>query len=251
MLPVRTAGRIHFRAAGATRPLLVIAFAARATRGTRAAHCGHFAILPSLNPNTHKARMYRCRTTPRRHLVMSDGTNSRSLPSITARLTVEEKQRFASIAAARGISESKLTLVAIRALLESTSDVVASKLSLSARDTARDRITIRLRPGDRRAIRDRAAERGLRDSAYIAALVRSHVSANPPLTGPELEALKASVVVLAGLGRLLARMSREAASSQTALTEELRRTREFVADVERYTCNLIRAALESWESHHE
>jgi hypothetical protein len=57
------------------------------------------------------------------------------------------------------------------------------------------------------------------------------------------------VVVLAGVGRLVARMSREAAPNQTALLEELRRTRECVADVERYTCNLIRAALESWESH--
>ncbi len=182
---------------------------------------------------------------------MSDGTNSRSVPSITARPTVEEKKRFASIAAARRISESKLALVAIRSLLESASDVVASELSLSARDTARDRITIRLRPGDRRAIRNRAEERGLKESAYIAALVRSHISANPSLTRSELGALKASVVVLAGLGRLMARMSREAASSQTALSEELRRTREFVADVERCTCNLIRAALESWESHHE
>ena len=114
---------------------------------------------------------------------------------------------------------------------------------------ARDRITIRLRPGDRRTIRERARKRGLKDSAYIAALVRAHVSANPPLTEFEVEALKASVVVLAGVGRLVARMSREAAPNQTALLEELRRTRECVADVERYTCNLIRAALESWESH--
>jgi len=48
MLSVRTAGSIHFRAAGATKLLLVIAFAAREARRTRAAHCGHFAILPSI-----------------------------------------------------------------------------------------------------------------------------------------------------------------------------------------------------------
>ncbi len=180
---------------------------------------------------------------------MNDGTNIRGLPSITARPTAEKKQRFASIAAARGISESKLALVAIRALLDSAGQDRAGELTVPARITARDRITIRLRPGDRDAIRERAAKRGLRDSAYIAALVRSHVSANPPLTGSELEALRASIVVLAGFGRLIGRMSREAASNPAVLTDELRLTRKSVADVERYTCNLVRASLESWESH--
>lgn len=181
---------------------------------------------------------------------MNDGTNTRSLPSITARPTVDEKQRFASIAALRGISESKLALVAIQALLDSTGSGSTGGPAASLPDTAHDRITIRLRPGDRRAIRERAAKRGLKDSAYIATLVRSHLSANPPLTDFELEALKASVAVLAGFGRLFARVSREAAPA-TVLTEELRRTREYVADVERYTCNLVRASLESWESHRE
>ena len=181
---------------------------------------------------------------------MNDGTNTRSLPAITARPTAEEKRRFASIAAARGISESKLALVAIRALLDSAGPGFAGELAAPSRDTVRDRITIRLRPGDRRAIRERAAKRGLKDSAYIATLVRSHLSANPPFTDFEVEALKASVAVLVGFGRLLARLSRHAAPA-TVLTEELRRTRECIADLERYTCNLVRASLESWESHRE
>jgi hypothetical protein len=180
---------------------------------------------------------------------MNDVTESRTLPSITARPTAEEKKRFASMAAARGISESKLALLAVRALLDSAGSGFTGGVAASPGDTARDRITIRLRPGDRRTIRERARKRGLKDSAYISALVRAHVSANPPLTALELEALKASVVVLAGVGRLVARMSHEAAPNQTALLEELRRTRERVADVERNTCNLVRAALESWESH--
>jgi hypothetical protein len=100
-------------------------------------------------------------------------------------------------------------------------------------------------------IRERAGKRGLKDSAYIAALVRSHVAANPPLTGPELAALKASVAVLAGFGRLLTRISREAPSTESVLAEELRRTRAFTADVERHTHELVRAALISWESHYD
>lgn len=179
---------------------------------------------------------------------MNDETDTRSLPSITARPTAEEKKRFAAIAKARGISESKLALVAIRALLDSAGHGCISELTPLARDVARDRITTRLRPGDRCAIHERAAKRGLKDSAYIAALVHSHVSANPPFTDSEVEALRASVAVLAELGRLLARLSRAAAPAGV-LIEELRRTRERIADVERYTCDLVRAALESWESH--
>jgi hypothetical protein len=181
---------------------------------------------------------------------MNDDTNTRSLPSITARPTAEEKQRFAAIAKARGISEGKLALEAIRALLESAGSESTDEFAASSRDTARDRITIRLRPGDGHAIRERAEKRRIKVSAYIATLVRSHLSANPPLTDFEVEALKASVSLLAELARLLARLSRQAAPA-SVLIEELQRTREYIADVERCTCNLIRAALESWESHHE
>ena len=127
---------------------------------------------------------------------------------------------------------------------------------LAAADTsssgpAVDRITIRLRPGDRLAIRHRAAERRMKDSAYIAALVRGHVAANPPLATHELAAFKAAVSVLAGFGRLLARTAREAAQTGVLtrdLQQDLGRTRALVADVERRMHEFAQAALVSWES---
>jgi hypothetical protein len=103
---------------------------------------------------------------------------------------------------------------------------------------ALDRITIRLRPGDRLAIRNRAAERRMKDSAYIAALVRGHVAANPPLATHELAAFKAAVSVLAAFGRSLAR----------DLQQDLSRTRALVSDVERSMHEFARAALVTWES---
>jgi hypothetical protein len=187
----------------------------------------------------------------RRCVVVNDETHRSWHPSVTARLSVEDKRRFAAIAAARGVSESKLALVAIRILLQSTDNrITVQEPALPGRECARDRITIRLRPGDRQAIRDRAASRGLKDSAYIAALVRFHISASPPLTGSELAALKASVAVLAGLGRVLTRISREAPTAESVLIEELRRIRACTAGLERQTHDLIRAALLSWESHY-
>jgi hypothetical protein len=172
-------------------------------------------------------------------------------PSITARPTPEEKLRFTALADARGISESVLALIAIRDLLTSAAPVSNSVLPASTREPAIDRITIRLRSGDRQTVRQRAAQRGMKDSAYLAALVRAHVAANPPLAADELRALKLAVTVLAGFGRLLARTAREVTQARVmspALQQDLSRTRALVAALEQRTHNLARAALVSWES---
>jgi len=156
---------------------------------------------------------------------------------------------FATVAAQRQMSESALALIAIRALLESQSPDLPPNPSRSG--PALDRITIRLRPGDRLAIRHRAAERGMKDSVYIAALVRGHVAANPPLATHELAAFKVAVSVLASFGRLLARTAREAAQAGALprdLQQELSRSRALVSDIERRMHEFAQAALVTWES---
>jgi len=178
-------------------------------------------------------------------------SNSTPRPSITARPTPEEKLRFTALADARGISESALALIAIRDLLSSAAPVSHSVLPASTREPAIDRITIRLRPGDRQTVRQRAAHRGMKDSAYLAALVRGHVAANPPLAADELGALKLAVTVLAGFGRLLARTAREVTQAHLmspALQQDLSRAIALVAALEQRTHDLARAALVSWES---
>jgi hypothetical protein len=170
-------------------------------------------------------------------------------PTITARPTPEEKRLFASVAIQRQISETALALIAIRALLESQSPDLPPNPSSSG--PALDRITIRLRPGDRLAIRHRASARRMKDSGYIAALVRRHVAANPPLPTHELAAFKAAVSVLAGFGRLLARSAREAAQTGVLtrdLHQELVRSRALISEVERRMHQFAQAALISWES---
>ena len=90
----------------------------------------------------------------------------------------------------------------------------------------------------------------MKDSAYIAALVRGHVATNPPLAAQELAALKAAVSVLAGVGRLMARTAREAAQAGVLprnLQQDLDRTRALVADVERRLHEFAQAALVTWE----
>ena len=135
-------------------------------------------------------------------LVTSNAPTSRA-PSITARPTPTEKQRFAELAARCGVSESTLALTAIRTLLASNGSSVSTPVTDSAGRAATDRITIRLRPGDGRAINQRAARRGMKSSTYLAALVRAHIAANPPLTIDELSILKEGVSILAKLSRAL------------------------------------------------
>lgn len=175
-------------------------------------------------------------------------------PTITARPSPEEKLRFAALAASRGVSESTLALIAIRALLGSDMAPEPVAHLAASKEPATDRITIRLRPGDGRAIYDRAVRRGMKPSAYLAALVRAHVTGNPPLPSNELAVVKQGVVILAGLGRLLARTARRGAeegSMAPELQQELSRTRAVVAALEQRTHELARAALVAWESRYD
>ena len=171
-----------------------------------------------------------------------------SVPSITVRVSADEKDWFATLARSRGLSESALALSAIRSVKDSGS---LDPYATGPRTPATDRITIRLRPGDGEAIARRSSERGMKPSAYLAALVRAHVAVNPPLAAKELAALKQSIVVLAELGPFLAETAHNPALSGPRL-EEVRqiisRMRAAVATLEQRTHDLVRTALISWES---
>lgn len=166
-------------------------------------------------------------------------------PSITARPSHSEKERFATLAARAGISESALALIAIRDVLNPDAKPIGDLEATQALGPATDRITIRLRPGDGASIARRAVQRGMKPSAYIAALVRAHLSHNPPWPANELAVLKQGVVVLAGLGRLLAQASK---SPSGMARDDLQRTRAVAAALEQRMHDLARAALVSWES---
>ena len=173
-----------------------------------------------------------------------------SPPSVTVRLSADEKKWFATLARSRGVSESSLALSVIRSIADSG---CLDPYATGPRTPATDRITIRLRPGDGQAISRRASERGMKLSAYLAALVRAHLAANPPLAASELSALKQSVVVLAGLSTLLTQTARNPALNGPAL-EDIRRilsrTRAAVAALEQRTQEVTRRALISWETQH-
>lgn len=179
---------------------------------------------------------------------MSCRSTRLSLPSITVRVSADEKSWFTTLARSRGLSESALALSAIRSVKDSGK---LDPYATGPRTPATDRITIRLRPGDGEAIGRRALERGMKPSAYLAALARAHLAVNPPLAAKELAALKQSIVLLAGLGTLLAQTARNPALGGPGLEDvrqSISRTRAAVAVLEQRTHDLVRTALISWES---
>jgi hypothetical protein len=197
--------------------------------------------------------MSACCCTRGSTLVTDDTTSSR-WPTLTVRLAPEEKQRFAELAASRGKSEAALALSMVRACLAALGSSAPAVSTMTPRAPATDRITIRLRPGDGAALDARAARQGMKASTYLAALARAHLVANPPLAAEELRALKQAVVVLANVGGALALIARRGAQEgllAPELRQELAQVRGAVADVERRTSDLARAALRSWESRHE
>jgi hypothetical protein len=180
---------------------------------------------------------------------MSASTRRRPLQSITARLSRDEKVQFACLANARGVSESALALAAIRTVIARVA--VSPTAAVKPRDPSTDRITIRLRPGDKTDLQWRASQRGMKTSAYLAALARSHLRLQPPLARNELQALKQSVALLARMGTTFVEASRK--PSGTYAHEDLRRLLEqlarAIAALEQRTEGLARTAQISWESH--
>ena len=134
-----------------------------------------------------------------RSRAMTCGSPRPTLPSITARASPAEKAQFAALADAAGLSESAFALQAIRAVLHP--EAQTRELSPAGRGAATDRITIRLRPGDGVQVAGRAARRGMKPSTYVAALVRSHIVANPPMTEKEVAQLKEGLRILAAFGQ--------------------------------------------------
>ena len=170
-------------------------------------------------------------------------------PSITARASLAEKAQFVALAAAAGLSESAFALQTIRAVLHSEAEACESPAT--GRAAATDRITIRLRPGDGVAVVDRAARRGMKPSTYVAALVRSHLVANPPMTEREVAQLKEGIRILGAFSQKLTQTARSPALSalaQEALRKDLGTIRRLVEALETCTHNLVRASLVSWES---
>jgi hypothetical protein len=171
---------------------------------------------------------------------------------IGTRTSRETKNRFGALAAQRGLTESALLALLLDEVLAPWHDGAPPSVAHSTDvDSTSDRLTVRLRPGDRGIHDARAAGRRMKTATYLSMLVRSHVREIPVMPPRELEELRCTVGHLALLGREM--RSLEASNpSAVAVTgadlwldvgRALESVREAVAA-------LVRANLRGWETGH-
>lgn len=176
-------------------------------------------------------------------------TTSRQ-PLIAARTSPERKALFASLAASRGLSESALLTLLVDAVLERNASCADALAFGKEKGAASERVSLRLRPGDRRLVNARAAARSMKPASYLVALIRAHVRRQAPLPTAELNTLKVTVAQLSAIARSLQR--EEVLGAAAALGSEFACNVYDIAtrvdEVRQLVREIVRTNLLSWEA---
>ena len=178
---------------------------------------------------------------------------------ISMRLPPDVKARFAGLAARHQLTESGLLCKLIDEVLRSNAPgAVVSGLVADASDAAtdapsEDRITLRLRRGDRTRAAERAGARGMRTGTYLALLIHNHVCASDMLPPQELDRIKAVGAQLAALGRQLRVFDMPNTWAEPVASEFgdlLAHVRRDVESAREASAAVVRRNLMSWEAGH-
>jgi hypothetical protein len=116
-------------------------------------------------------------------------------------VSVEHRDRFAALAAARGVSASHLLARLVhRAVAELlTSEPPGIALSGRVGSAPAKKYTVRLWGAEAARLERRAKLRQATPSGYVAHVLRAHLRAEPPMPYAEFETLKRVVNELAGI----------------------------------------------------
>jgi hypothetical protein len=179
-------------------------------------------------------------------LAVSTASSHQSL--IATRASRDKKRRFAALAASRGMTESHLLMLLVDTVLQHNPELLDEGSRVHG--VSKNRVTLRLRPGDLRKVAARAAVRGMKPASYMVALIHAHVGAQAPLPPGELNALKAAVNQLASVGRQLQQMALggAAADHDARLRSTLHDTLLQVQALRQHTAEIVRNNLLSWEA---
>jgi hypothetical protein len=173
---------------------------------------------------------------------------------MSMRASFEAKSQFAALAAQKGLTESALLALVIDQLLASNSASVASNDAATDCDEgcANDRVTLRLRPGDRALAHAKAAARRMKTSSHLAMLVRTHVREVPVMPPTELEELMTVAGHLAALGRQMRRVAASAGAQGLEAVDHqlLMDVGNTVESVRESVAALVCTNLMSWEAGH-
>ena len=197
-----------------------------------------------------------CRQTLFTALVLEMPNAPRSAV-ISLRLPSEAKARFAALAARHELSESGLLAKLIDEVLQANGPLMhqADEQRLDRMSTIdgvrEDRITLRLRHGDRMLAAERACARGMKTGSYLALLVHNHVRGAAVLPPYELDLIKATGAQLAVLGRQLRRFGMPNTLSEplaSDLRDVIALARLEIDAAREAAAAVVRRNLMSWET---
>jgi hypothetical protein len=173
---------------------------------------------------------------------------------ITARVTSEMKERFATVARYQALSESALLKRLVEAALVAVTAVKPQVTQAVEPVPVGGKISVRLRSDDLLLLRERAKARAMPTSTYVSLLMRSHLRSVTPLPTAELELLKRSVAEISAVGRNLNQIARavnQGEGSNGASTADLQALLRALNGMRVHIKSLINSNLESWWSGDE
>ena len=161
----------------------------------------------------------------------------------------EQKAQFAALAASRGLSQSKLLGLLVDAVLARNPIEVEAK-EARGRAGQGDHVSLRLRPGDGRLLRQRARARGMKYTTYAAVLIRAHLRADPPMPLDELAKLERSVAEVGAVAESLGQIARAMTKGHAGDPGWGRELSSVVPAIERLWRQMrevVKANVVSWE----
>ena len=145
-------------------------------------------------------------------MVFSAGSTVSGMPAdayIGCRVPADLKARLRDLAAREGATESELIKRLLGPALPGQPPPIADS---SVPDTPRGgrtwRLCVRLEPGDRRLLRERASARGLSASTYAALQLGVHLRGGNPLPKAEFLLMRQAVLELGSVAHDLQQMAR-------------------------------------------
>lgn len=179
---------------------------------------------------------------------------------IGIRVSSDTRAQFAALAARHQLSESGLLAKLIDEVLKANSPVAhesgEQRIAGVAIDAgvAEDRITLRLRNGDRTLAAERAGARGMKTGSYLAMLIHNHVRGSAVLPPKELDLIKATGAQLAALGRqlrMLGTLNTLTEPVASELRDAIALVRREIEAAREATAAVVRRNLISWENSSE
>ena len=173
---------------------------------------------------------------------------------ISARVTVDIKERFAAVARQQEQSESVLLKRLVEAALITAGGAKPEAIQHVEPVAATGKVSVRLRPDDLLLLRERAKARAIPTGTYVSLLVRSHLRTSTPIPTAELVVLKRTVAEISAIGRNLNQIARAFNQGDRAggpSREDLHALLRALNGLRVHIKALVNANLASWRTGYE